>query len=70
MQHPWDNSTIFYQQVKESGIIPTFDGFCFPQKEKRETRFAMPAAQRKRNGQKADPYKSELKSIYESRTAI
>ena len=38
MQHPWDNSTIFYQQVKESGIIPTFDGFCFPQKEKRETR--------------------------------
>lgn len=39
MQHPWDNSTIFYQQVKESGIIPTFDGFCFPQKEKRETRF-------------------------------
>ena len=38
MQHPWDNSTIFYQQVKESGIIPTFNGFCFPQKEKRETR--------------------------------
>ncbi len=26
------------KQVKESGIIPTFDGFCFPQKEKRETR--------------------------------
>ena len=22
MQHPWDNSTIFYQQVKEGGILP------------------------------------------------
>lgn len=25
MQHPWDNSTIFYQQVKEGGIIPAFE---------------------------------------------
>ena len=25
MQHPWDNSTIFYQQDKEGGINPTFD---------------------------------------------
>lgn len=22
MQHPWDNSTIFYQQVKVGGIFP------------------------------------------------
>ena len=22
MQHPWDNSTIFYQQDKEGGINP------------------------------------------------
>lgn len=27
------------KQVKESGIISTFEEFCFPQKEKRETRF-------------------------------
>ena len=25
MQHPWDNSTIFYQQDKEVGINPDFD---------------------------------------------
>ena len=25
MQHPWDNSTIFYQQVKEVGINPDFE---------------------------------------------
>ena len=25
MQHPWDNSTIFYQQDKEGGIYPAFD---------------------------------------------
>ena len=24
MQHPWDNSTIFYQQDKEGGINPAF----------------------------------------------
>ena len=25
MQHPWDNSTIFYQQDKEGWINPAFD---------------------------------------------
>ena len=28
MYHPWDNSTIFYQQDKEGGINATFDRFC------------------------------------------
>ena len=41
MQHPWDNSTIFYQQVKEVGINPHFE------QHKRETRFAAPVAQRR-----------------------
>ena len=39
MQHPWDNSTIFYQQDKVGGIIPTYEKFCLPQNDKRETRF-------------------------------
>ena len=26
MYHPWDNSTIFYQQDKGGGIIPTAEG--------------------------------------------
>lgn len=25
MYHPWDNSTIFYQQDKEGGINPHFE---------------------------------------------
>ena len=33
MQHPWDNSTIFYQQVKVGGIHRLRGG------HKRETRF-------------------------------
>ena len=39
MQHPWDNSTIFYQQDKVGGIIPTYEKFCLPQNDKRETSF-------------------------------
>ena len=29
MYHPWDNSTIFYQQDKAGGIIPTGEGALF-----------------------------------------
>ena len=39
MQHLWYNSTLFYQQDKVGGIIPTYEKFCLPQNDKRETRF-------------------------------
>lgn len=44
MQHPWDNSTIFYQQDKESAIgVPpgTFDAAAMRRQNKRETRFSL-----------------------------
>ena len=43
MQHSWYNSTLFYQQVKESGIIPpsifasSLPLVCCPQREFVET---------------------------------
>ena len=44
MQHPWDNSTIFYQQDKEGGINPTFDplALCFEPAQRGRQKFAAP----------------------------